>query len=131
VDINSLSEWDAYSTTPLSINFDISLSSIKPSEWFNLGTDHLTCRGWGYGFLFRSEFFFRTTRQLEYLIFLSRIARNFFPEFNITVSYMTKTLNQIIFFPPPKSEYFFQQHWESEYFFYKKNHNHPTPPPGS
>ena len=37
----------------------------------------------GYGFLFRSEFFFPTTRELEYLFFLSRIARNFFPEFNI------------------------------------------------
>jgi hypothetical protein len=32
---------------------------------------------------------------------------------NLTLGYMTKTLNQIIFFPPPKSEYFFQQHWES------------------
>ena len=39
---------------------------------------------------------------------------------NLTLDYMTKTLNQIIFFPPPKSEYFFQQHWESEYFFQKK-----------
>ena len=68
-----------------------------------LWTDHLTCRGeGGYGFLFRSE--------LEYLIFFQ----------NITLGYMTKTLNQIIFFPPPKSEYFFQQHWESEYFFRKK-----------
>ena len=29
-----------------------------------LGTDHLTCRvGGGYGFLFRSEFCFRTTRE--------------------------------------------------------------------
>jgi hypothetical protein len=37
---------------------------------------------------------------------------------NLTLGYMTKTLNQIIFFfPPPKSEYFFQQHWESEYLF--------------
>jgi hypothetical protein len=35
-------------------------------------TDHLTWRG-GYGFLFRSEFFFRTTQELEF----------FFPEFNI------------------------------------------------
>ena len=26
----------------------------------------LTCRGGGYGFLFRLEFFFRTTRELEY-----------------------------------------------------------------
>ena len=66
----------------------------------------------GYGFLFRSEFFFRTTRELEYLYFFQ----------NLTLDYMTKTLNQIIFFPPPKSEYFFQQHWESEYFFLEKTH---------
>jgi hypothetical protein len=46
---------------------------------------------------------------------------------NLTLDYMTKTLNQInFFFPPPKSEYFFQQHWESEYFFRKKT---ITPPP--
>jgi hypothetical protein len=32
----------------------------------------------GYGFLFRSEFFFRTTQELEYLFFLSRKARIFF-----------------------------------------------------
>jgi hypothetical protein len=53
---------------------------------------------------FRSEFFFRTTRELEYLFFLSRKARIFFQ--NSTLGYMTKTLIQIIFFPPPKSEYF-------------------------
>ena len=76
----------------------------------------------GYGFLFRSEFFFRTTQELEYLFFLSR---NFFPD--LTLGYMTKTLNQIIFFPPPKSEYFFQQHWESEYFFRKKTITSPPP----
>ena len=74
--------------------------------------------GGGYGFLLRSEFFFRTTRELEYLFFLSRKAWFFFQ--NLTLGYMTKTLNQIIFFPPPISEYFFQQHWESEYFFRKK-----------
>jgi hypothetical protein len=34
------------------------------------------------GFLFPSEFFFRTTQELEYF-FLSRKARIFFPEFNI------------------------------------------------
>jgi len=34
-------------------------------------------KGVGYGFLFRSEFFFRTTRELEYLFFLSCKA-NFF-----------------------------------------------------
>ena len=44
---------------------------------------------------------------------------NFFFDFffqNLTLDYMTKTLNQNIFF---------QQHWESEYFF-RKN---PIPPP--
>jgi hypothetical protein len=50
-------------------------------------------------FLFRSEFFFQTTRELEYLVFLS----------NLTLGYMTKTLNQIIFFPPPKSEFFLEK----------------------
>ena len=35
------------------------------------------------------------------------ISNSFFPQ-NLTLGYMTKTLNQIIFFfPPPKSEYFF------------------------
>jgi hypothetical protein len=38
-------------------------------------------------FLFRSEFFFRTTRELEYLFFQ-----------NLTLGYMTKTLNIIFFF---------------------------------
>ena len=53
--------------------------------------------GGGYGFLFRSEFFFWTTPKLEYLFFLLRPARNFFPEFNIRLYYMTKTLNHVIF----------------------------------
>ena len=61
----------------------------------------------GYGFLFRSEYFFRTTRELKYLFFLSGEAQIFFPEFDI----------RLFLFPPPKSEYFFQQHWESQYFF--------------
>ena len=70
-------------------------------------------------FLFRSEFFFRTTQELEYLFFLLRKARNFFPEFNIRF-YDKNSESDYFFFPPPKSEYFFQQHWESEYFFRKK-----------
>jgi hypothetical protein len=45
---------------------------------------------------FRSEFFFRTTRELEYLFFSSRKARNCFQY--LTLDYMTKTLNQILFF---------------------------------
>ena len=45
----------------------------------------------GYGFLFRSEFFFRTTQELEYLFFQ-----------NLTLGYMAKTLNQIFFFSSTK-----------------------------
>jgi hypothetical protein len=60
-----------------------------------LGTDHLTWRG-GYGFLFRSEFFFRTTQELEYLFFCRAKREIFFQ--NSTLGYMTKTLIQIIFF---------------------------------
>ena len=65
----------------------------------------------GYGFLFRSEIFFRTTQELEYLYF--------FPEFNIRL-YDKNSESDYFFFSPPKSEYFFQQHWKSEYFFRKK-----------
>ena len=43
-----------------------------------LGTDHLTWRGGVYGFLFRSEFFFRTTQEFEYFFFLSCKARIWF-----------------------------------------------------
>ena len=80
--------------------------------------------GGGFWFLFRSEFFFRTTRELEYLFFLSRKTRIFFPEFHIRL-YDKYLESDYFFFPPPKSEYFFQQHWESEYLFRKK----PYPPP--
>jgi hypothetical protein len=69
-----------------------------------------------FGFLFRSEFFFRATQELEYLFFLSRKAGIFFPEFNIRL-YDKNSESDYFVFPPPKSEYFFQQHLESEYCF--------------
>ena len=63
-------------------------------------------------------FFSDNTRVRIFIFFVGRNAI-FFQ--NLTLDYMTKTLNQIIFFfPPPKSEYFFQQYWELEYFFRKK-----------
>jgi hypothetical protein len=43
-------------------------------------------KGGGYGYLFRSDFFFRTTQELEYLFFLSRIVRIFFPEFSFKLN---------------------------------------------
>ena len=86
-----------------------------------LGTDHLTCRV-GYGFFFVQNFFFGQ-HELEYF-FLSRKARNFFPEFNIRL-YGKKS---DYFFYSTKIRIFFQQHWESEYLFRGKK---PSPLPGS
>ena len=59
-------------------------------------TFYLERGGGGLWFCVWFRIFFRTTRELEYLFFLSVKARNFFQ--NITLDYRTKTLNQIIFF---------------------------------
>jgi hypothetical protein len=77
-------------------------SSLK----HDLGTDHLTWRGGGYGFLFRSEICFRTTQELEYLYFLSRIARIFFPKFNFR-----------LYDKNSGSDYFFFLHQNQNIFF--------------
>ena len=74
--------------------------------------------GGGYGFQFRSEFFFPTIQELEYFFLVANL---FFQ--NSTLGYMTKTLNQIIFFSLHQNQnIFFQQHWESEYLL-EKTHN--------
>ena len=66
--------------------------------------------GGGYGFLFRSEFFFGQHKSKN-IYFFGRAKRNFFfPEFNIRL-YDKNSESDYYFFPPPKSEYFFQQHW--------------------
>jgi hypothetical protein len=63
--------------------------------------------------------FFSDNTRVRIFTFFCRPKREFFPQ-NSTLSYMTKTLNQIIFFPSTKIRIFVQQHWESEYFFRKK-----------
>jgi hypothetical protein len=55
----------------------------------------------GYGFLFRSEFFFLTTRELEYLFLVAQSAIFFFTEFNIRL-YDKNSESHYFFFPPPK-----------------------------
>ena len=57
-------------------------------------------------------------QKIENIYFRCQVKREIFFQ-NLTLDYMTKTLNQI-FFPPPNPEYFFQQHWESDYFFQRK-----------
>ena len=64
-------------------------------------------KGGGYGFLFRSEIFFRTTVRI-FFFFLSRKARNVFPEYNRRL-YDKNSESDYFFFPPPKSEYFFRK----------------------
>jgi hypothetical protein len=91
-----------------------------------LGTDHLTCRG-GYGFLFHSEFFFRTTRELEYLIFLLRKVQIFFPEFNIML-YDKISESDYFFFLHQNQNIFFINIGNQNIFFRKKT---ITPPPPS
>ena len=67
--------------------------------------------------------FFRRTRELEHLFFLSRKGLKKIPECNIRL-YDKNSESDYIFFPPPKSEY-----WESEYFFRKNPYPPPPPPP--
>ena len=79
--------------------------------------------GGGLWFFVSFRNFSSDNTRVRIFFFLSRKTQIFVR--NLTLGYMTKTLNQIIFFPPLKSEYFFQQHWESQYFFRKKTY----PPP--
>ena len=80
--------------------------------------------GGGYGFLFRSEILFRTTRELEYLFFLSRRARIFFPEFNIRL-YDKNSESDYFFFLHQNQNIFFSNIGNQNIFLEKKHT--PTP----
>ena len=86
-----------------------------------LGTDHLTCRGGGgggYGFLFRSEFFFRTTQELKFFLFC-RAKRNFFSEFNIRL-YDKNSESDFFFFLHQNQNIFFSNIGNQNIFLEKK-----------
>ena len=85
-------------------NFSIAISDLDRDRPFNLK-----------GFLFRSEFFFRTTQELEYFIHFQ----------NFTLGYMTKTLNHIIFFPLHQNQNIFFSNIGNQNIFLEKNHNPP------
>jgi hypothetical protein len=81
-------------------------------------------KGGGYGILFSSEFLFRTTQELEYF-FVCRAKREIFFQ-NLTLGYMTKTLNQIIlFFLHQNQNIFFSNIGNQNIVLEKK----PYPPP--
>ena len=75
-------------------------------------------KGRGYGFLFRSEFFFRKTQELEYLFFMSRKA-----EFNIRL-YDKNSKLDYFFFLHQNQNIFFSNIGKQDIFL-EKNHNHP------
>jgi hypothetical protein len=77
----------------------------------------------GYGFLFHSEFFFRTTQELEYFLFLPHKAQIFFPKFNIRL-YDKNSESDYFFFPPPNQNIFFSN-IGNQNIFLEKNHNFP------
>ena len=78
-------------------------------------------------FCFVQNFFFRITRELEYLFFLWAKREIFIPEFNIRLNDKNSE-SEYYFFPPPKSEYFFQQHSQfgNQNICLEKKHN-PLP----
>ena len=80
-------------------------------------------KGGGYGFLFRSENFLRTTQEVEFS-FCRAKGEIFFQ--NLTLGYMTKTLNQIIFFFLRQNQNIFFSNIGNQNIILEKNHN-PTP----
>ena len=70
-------------------------------------------------------FFFRTTRVRIFIFFVAQNANFFFQ--NSTLGYMTKTLNQIIFFSSTKIRIFFSATLGIRIFFLEKTHNPPSP----
>jgi hypothetical protein len=92
-----------YTQTILSI---LNLANLFRDRPFN-------SQGGGYGFLFRSEMFFRT-QELEYFFFQ-----------NLTLGYMTKTLNQIIFFFLHQNQNIFFSNIGNLNIFLEKKHNTP------
>jgi hypothetical protein len=69
--------------------------------------------------MFRSEFFFSDNS--KNIFFLSRKARFFFLQ-NSTLGYMTKTLNQIIFFFLHQNPNIFFSNIENQNIFLEKKH---------
>jgi hypothetical protein len=75
--------------------------------------------------LFHSEIYFPTTQEFEYLFFLSRKARNIFPQYNIRL-YDKSSESDYFFFLHQNQNIFFSN-IGNQNIFLEKNHNHPPP----
>ena len=78
-----------------------------------LGDRPFNLKGGGYGFLFR------TTQELEYFYFFCRAKREIFFR-NLTLGYMTKTLNQIIIFFLHQNQNIFFSNIGNQIIFFRK-----------
>ena len=91
--------------------------------WFRidkcLGTDHLTCRGGVMVFCFVQNFFFGQHKSQNIFFFAKR--KFFFK--NLTLGYMTKTLNQIIFFFLHQNQNIFFSNIGNQNIFLEKKQN--------
>jgi hypothetical protein len=100
-----------YTITNIEVVYLLYIYTSFPTLW--LGTDHLTCRF----FVSFRNFFSDNTRVRIF---------NFFVAFqNLTLGYMTKTLNQIFFFLHQNQNIFFSNIGNQNIFLDKK----PYPPP--
>ena len=88
-----------------------------------LGTDHLTWRGGLWFFCFVQKFFSEQHKS-QNIDFFCRAKHNFSPH-NLALGYMTKTLNQIIFFFLPQNQNIFFSNIGNQNIFLEKNHNPP------
>ena len=100
---------------------------IYRQKLFYLGDRPFNLQGEAMVF-FSFKIFFFGQHESSNIYFFCRAKREFFFR-NLTLGYMTKTLNQIIFCSSTKIRIFFQQHWESEFFFLEKKTYPPPPPP--
>ena len=101
----------------------IMFSSCLSVTKFNLGADHLTCGG-GYGWFFFSfsNFFSDNTRFRILLFFVARRTK-FFSLQNLTLGYMTKTVNQIFFFLHQNRNIFFSNIGNQNIFLGKNDNS--------
>ena len=74
-------------------------------------------------FCFVQNFFFRTTHELEFFFFAAQSAKFFFQ--NLTLGYMIKILNHIIFLFLHQNQNIFFSNIGNQNIFLEKNHNPP------
>ena len=98
-------------------------NSVACDVIYRLGTDHLTWRGGGLWFFVSFRIFFSDSTRVR-IYFFCRVKREFF-FLNLTLDYMTKTLNQIIFFFLHQNQNIFFSNIGNQNIFLEKNHNPP------